>query len=91
MNVRLCAGMLVSGCQFGKLYNFFKSIGCHFVSRACYDNQSANSIHPAIKLMFSETQQRIFEGLRCKNEKLTLIGDAQADSPGKIIEKEQHA
>jgi hypothetical protein len=91
LNVHVTSSVILSGCQFGKLENFFRTVGARFISRTTYERMWHSYLQPAVKIMYSETQSAILSGLRTSSTPRTLIGDAQADSPGTCAKNQSYA
>jgi hypothetical protein len=91
LNVHISSSVILSGCQFGKLENFFRAVNARFVCRKSYERISHSYLQPAVRVMYSETQTAILSALRASATPRTLIGDAQADSPGTCAKNQSYA
>lgn len=84
----ISAAVATSGCQFGKFRSFCTALNCVSITRVTHDSNMKCFVAPAIRLMYTHTEEAIISGLSGPR---TLLGDAQADSPGHCAKNQTYS
>ena len=79
-NLICASGILFSGCNPYKIFNYFKNINVQFIAPRTYHLLQKHYITPSIFELWERHQSDILQSLL--NKKLVLGGDGRCDSPG---------
>ena len=79
-NLVCAAGILFTGCNPYKAFNYFRNIGVHFIAPRTYNLLQQLYIVPCVSKIWEKHQIALLHNLQQKQ--LVLGGDGRCDSPG---------
>ena len=81
-NILLPAAILFSGGSVSKVIRIFNFLSCLTISENTFYRYQRDYLQPAIRIVWSQEQEKLLAAAHSANKPLCLGGDARCDSPG---------